>query len=595
MASTSRNDFQYVPLESPERQFRLLSVLPSPDGNQARYHLDTYILGGSRTPHFYALSYEWGPEHPLHQIIIDDRVFRIRSNLKHCLERFGNGYEGFRQVWIDAICIDQSNKTERNAQVQMMGQIYASAMLVLAYIGKQAPPDGTLTEAVSCLEDWRSSRGYQNLRQRGVTHSHQLPYSQRTTKPALLSLADPYGPMWSCLLNLCNQTYWTRLWIVQELVKAKNLLLIWGDEQLPFQVLNTAFITIQLDNLYIQGSEARLTPWEAVARSIPFQVWLLKDSSRPRNRLLELMEIFRTSDCTVPHDKAYALTGISRDSDLLQPDYHKSLPDLYAHLMTLVPDQGQCVKYSHLILSALGLDSQQVLTGTGMTSLKGKAIDCPADRVGKVEATKAVGMKVPSINVEAEVLELLVMASALLSPTIIESITNWAQSTHRALQQHFHDQYQEVAFFWLSSHQLGAALSPIPVGHLVCRLPGVNDTEQSLYIRVDDGETSEEDERSSCTGNESPVLSSPTHSHSTLFSEPGAELASRVWVSDAAVSQFSQGTGKNSNSKQSASIKIPLADLVILDKLLEVDLEGVAEDGGGSPTRDAEGTSQHPL
>lgn len=93
--------FQHEPLESPERQIRLLSVLPSPDGVQAHYELNTYILGGHRTPHFYAISYEWGPEHPLREIIIDDKTFFIRPNLKDCLQRLGSAYEGFhRPVWM---------------------------------------------------------------------------------------------------------------------------------------------------------------------------------------------------------------------------------------------------------------------------------------------------------------------------------------------------------------------------------------------------------------------------------------------------------------------------------------------------------------
>ena len=579
MASTSSNDFQYVPLESPERQFRLLSVLPSPDGNQARYRLDTYILGGSRTPHFYAISYEWGPEHPLHEIIIDDKVFKIRSNLKDCLERFGSGYEGFRQVWIDAICIDQNNKPERNEQVKIMGQIYSSAMLVLAWFGKQAPANGTLTEAVSCLQDWQASQECRTLLEHGKTLGYQATRPQRATPPALLSLAEPYGSMWRCLMDLCQRTYWTRLWIVQELVKAKELLLMWGDEQISWNVLSAAFHTIQLNNLYIRTSEARFAPWDVIARSAPFQVWHQRDGTKPERTLLELMETYHSSDCSVPHDKAYALTGISTDAHLLQVDYDKSLPDLYVNLMEIVPDRSQHARYSHLVLRALGLDSQQLLTGAGMAVLKGQSVDCIAHRVGRVEATKAIGINVPSINVETEVLELLLMASALLSNTLIESITKWAQATQEALQQYLHGDYQEIVFFWLSSNQLGAALSPIPIGHAVYRLPGIDKPEQSLYIRVDNGEHPDEDDRGSRTGFESPLLSSPTHSQSTFFSEPETELASRVWVSSVAVPG---GIESEPASDPSTSIPILLTDLVVLDKLLEVDLEAVAEDAKDS-------------
>ncbi|KAI9881746.1 MAG: hypothetical protein M1823_006543, partial [Watsoniomyces obsoletus] len=241
MATIWRSRFQHTPLESPERQIRLLSVLPSQDDNQAHYKLDTYILGGHRTPHFYAISYEWGPKKPLHEIIIDDKVFMIRTNLKDCLERFGSAYEGFyRPVWIDAICIDQDKVAERNAQVKMMGEIYSSAKLVLAWFGKQAPVNGTLTKTLSCLQQWQVSPEFKTLVNNSTRQNGSAPRLQRTSPPELLSLADPYGPMWSCLRNLCDQTYWSRLWIVQELVKAQKLLLLWGDEQIPWNVLSAA-------------------------------------------------------------------------------------------------------------------------------------------------------------------------------------------------------------------------------------------------------------------------------------------------------------------------------------------------------------------
>lgn len=41
-----------------------------------------------------------------------------------------------RVLWIDAICIDQSNIPERGHQVQLMSKIYAQAIRVLAYLGE---------------------------------------------------------------------------------------------------------------------------------------------------------------------------------------------------------------------------------------------------------------------------------------------------------------------------------------------------------------------------------------------------------------------------------------------------------------------------
>jgi hypothetical protein len=254
--------------------------------------LKTHILGGSKTPHFYAISYEWGHAQPLHEIIIDDMKFLIRSNLKDCLQRFEHTYEGFhRPVWIDAICIDQTNMAERNAQVKIMGAIYSSAMLVIAWFGKHAPANGALTTSVCCLQDWQASEEYRSLS--SVARRPTSSSSQQTAQPQLLSLAEPYGQMWSVLRQLCDLTYWSRLWIVQELVKAPELLLMWGDEQIAWNVLSTAFRTIQLNKLRIRTSQARFAPWDAIETTIPYQVWLQRDGARQELSLLELMEAYR--------------------------------------------------------------------------------------------------------------------------------------------------------------------------------------------------------------------------------------------------------------------------------------------------------------
>jgi Heterokaryon incompatibility protein (HET) len=46
-------------------------------------------------------------------------------------------------IWIDALCIDQQNNSERNHQVRVMGKIYEMAIEVLVWLGCSADnPDG---------------------------------------------------------------------------------------------------------------------------------------------------------------------------------------------------------------------------------------------------------------------------------------------------------------------------------------------------------------------------------------------------------------------------------------------------------------------
>lgn len=67
-----------------------------------------------------ALSYEWGYESDTqYSIILDRREFPVRENLWRALWHLrDDGKPGrLRELWVDALCIDQSNDAERNHQV----------------------------------------------------------------------------------------------------------------------------------------------------------------------------------------------------------------------------------------------------------------------------------------------------------------------------------------------------------------------------------------------------------------------------------------------------------------------------------------------
>lgn len=46
-------------------------------------------------------------------------------------------------LWIDQICIDQSNTHEKNQQVAIMSKIYSKAYIVLSWLGPRSPTHGT--------------------------------------------------------------------------------------------------------------------------------------------------------------------------------------------------------------------------------------------------------------------------------------------------------------------------------------------------------------------------------------------------------------------------------------------------------------------
>lgn len=55
--------------------------------------------------------------------------------------------------WIDALCVDQDNVSERSHQVNVMGQIYTAACQVLIWLG---PEDESTSSAFELMTALRS-------------------------------------------------------------------------------------------------------------------------------------------------------------------------------------------------------------------------------------------------------------------------------------------------------------------------------------------------------------------------------------------------------------------------------------------------------
>lgn len=123
----------YSPLRSKRNEIRLLRLFPaSCHSSRLEGSLETVRLHSC--PPYVALSYEWGEnpsttEHLLH-LQIGSHEKPLWPNLADALLTLRMSLTEPLVVWIDALCINQADTKERNAQVQMMKRIYQSSSAV---------------------------------------------------------------------------------------------------------------------------------------------------------------------------------------------------------------------------------------------------------------------------------------------------------------------------------------------------------------------------------------------------------------------------------------------------------------------------------
>jgi hypothetical protein len=129
---------------------RLLRLLPeNNDEGQIQCELVEYNLrGSSKVTHPYeALSYFWGDQDNRQYIVVDNQKLAVGQNLYGALSRLRD-HDFTRILWIDAICIDQQNDKEKEAQIQMMALIYAQARCVLVWLGEAADGSDQVLEKI---------------------------------------------------------------------------------------------------------------------------------------------------------------------------------------------------------------------------------------------------------------------------------------------------------------------------------------------------------------------------------------------------------------------------------------------------------------
>ena len=145
-------DYQYTPLDQATKSIRIIKLYPAaaPEETLCCEILTEDFLAPSSHP-YEAISYTWdgqvpSPDHAISCAIKEDgsvreEALQLTKNSSEALRRFRLRH-GFRLLWIDSVCIDQSNPQEKSHQVVLMSEIYAHAKLVLVWLGPDPTSNG---------------------------------------------------------------------------------------------------------------------------------------------------------------------------------------------------------------------------------------------------------------------------------------------------------------------------------------------------------------------------------------------------------------------------------------------------------------------
>jgi hypothetical protein len=269
----------------------------------------------SQTHHpisYEALSYAWGSDvEPAYIFVGANSRLRVRRNVVEILKYLRGGLDSgctVRTLWIDSICINQADNDEKEKQVTMMGEIYAYAARVLIWTG--APG-----------------------------HDLRAFYASFTSKN--------YS-RWTCgevseLMQFLQTGWFTRRWVVQEIMHAREACIICGSNTMEWSVfrsftglLKKGVISRGLTppvvaTLYhLNNLAAAVRDTESTERC-PGGSNIIDtepdDSTHKPESMTTLLTRYAITECADDRDRIYALRSLS--SSPITVDYQISATKLY--------------------------------------------------------------------------------------------------------------------------------------------------------------------------------------------------------------------------------------------------------------------------
>lgn len=188
---------------------------------------------------------------------------------------------------LDSICINQANVIERNYTVALMSWIFWKAAYVIAWLG-----DDPLT--IEAAERFKSTKSAKSL------------------------------------AVLLRNTYFTRLWVVQEILLSSKTEVLCGH------------IWLSLEEMY-----SRVHKYHAVRETLiscGSSLNLLYDylEKREKRHMAHLIQLYSSNECANPRDRVYALYGLLTDEEqaMLKVDYAKSVEEVFLDTLEMIVQHG---------------------------------------------------------------------------------------------------------------------------------------------------------------------------------------------------------------------------------------------------------------
>ncbi|VUC23018.1 unnamed protein product [Clonostachys rosea] len=358
-------------LRTGDKEVRLLQVQPA-QSLDAKLKLSWMLASLNEDVKFTALSYVWGDVLDTVEMEIEDpnglqkKKFHVGSTVERALRQLRHK-DAVLRIWIDAVCVNQSDFEERSQQVALMGDIYSRAEKVYIWLGDEEntgiEPCFRLmrniinydskacpgAKACSCLGTGHSmdlETLEKNLNGKRTSYRSMEEIFRLFTAELTRNEADWAGGYGQFQLNvlmsaLFSHPWFSRVWVVQEATLAKKAFVHFSDGMISWDEVVQVNEWLQdpawiLERQHIQSQNLMAPIWQLAKATHQDQ----KASSGAPTSEPTILDIFLSGHdlrATDPRDKLFALLTFGKETSdvqslpkLIEPNYEKPEAQVFA-------------------------------------------------------------------------------------------------------------------------------------------------------------------------------------------------------------------------------------------------------------------------
>jgi hypothetical protein len=296
-----RHEDHFAPLNPGE--IRVLRIRPGKP--EEAIHCDRIVVSLQSPPAYEYLSFSWLQKSGQMSITVGRESCNVTANLYSALMAI-RGQDSPLTIWVDALCINYVDADESLSQVLLMPKISRNASGTIVWLGESRENSDL---AMSFVDDYMNNIG-------------------KLDRERILAVDG-------ALISLFRRIWWTRVWMVQEIIMSRSVVVLCGSRSTAFENF------VRLRNLQLPRE---LYPdYQSVMQTVKemplgdlLLIWdqLRSEVLNGTAALFSIMVATRKLGCINPLDKVYAPLGLCRENnELITFDYMKGPREVYIEVM----------------------------------------------------------------------------------------------------------------------------------------------------------------------------------------------------------------------------------------------------------------------